>query len=350
MTNWQFFQTLTTQLMALIHAATNGMLNGSLGYARPAVLIGITAWIASQAIAVAYARAPMSSLWHGLIRAAVVVFLLQGAATYNQYIGTVAQAIPNEVGNALAAAGANNGNVANGAAFDNVWNAAAKAGLSVWEQVPKYSLSSIPLWLAIIVYLAIALVAIGISFLVYLASTILLLLLLAVGPLFVALFAFPQTHRFASGWVAALASTIVTQILAVAVLVMFIGVEQATVTQIITGIAGGVGANFINDIVTLAEAALLMWLIALLVKQTPTIAHGIAGGVYQNVAGVVNGPGAAARAAWNLVNRMGGPPGGRPGGGGPPGAPPAGGGRSGPSATAPRVSTPTGRSLSGGGP
>jgi type IV secretion system protein VirB6 len=282
-----------------------------------------------------------------MIRAAIVVFLMQ-AANYNQYISTLARAIPNEVGNALAAAGANAGSVASGAAFDTVWNAAAKAGLTAWEQVPKYSLSSIPLWFAIIVYLAIALVAIGVSFLVYLASTILLLLLLAVGPLFVALFAFPQTFKFASGWVAALVSAIVTQILALAVLAMFVATEQATIARITTDVA--VNGNFIDAIITLAEAALLMWLIATLVKQTPSIAQGIAGGVYQNVSGIVDAPGKAAMAAWRLANRGGGP--GRPGGGGggngggPP--PPDGDGGGSGTVSPPRVARPTGASLSGG--
>lgn len=300
MTNWTFFATLTQQLLALMQAGTAAMTNGSLGYVRPAVLIGITAWLAFQAICVANGIAPMRSLWHGLLRGAIVLFLLQ-AANYTQYISGLAQVLPTEAGNALAAGGANAGNVTNGAAFDGVWNAAAKAGLMVWEAVPRYSLSSIPLWFAIIIYLAIALVAIGFSWLIYLASTVLLALLLAVGPLFLALFAFPQTHKFAAGWTAALASTIVTQILTVAILVMFVGVETATVQRITAGAGAAVVDNFINAIITLAEGALLMWLIGMLVKQAPSLAQGIAGGVYQSVGGMLAsaaaGTAAAGRAA-----------------------------------------------------
>jgi hypothetical protein len=181
-TNWNIFATFMTSLMTGIQAAYNAMLAGSLGYVRGFIFLAVTAWIAARAIMIANRLCGMNDLWRDLIRCAVVVMLLQ-AANYNQYIAALATAIPNEVGNALAETGA--GNMANGAAFDAVWNAAAKAGMATWEQVPKYSLSSIPLWCAIIVYWAIALVAIGTSFLVYLASTVLLLLLLAVGPLFV---------------------------------------------------------------------------------------------------------------------------------------------------------------------
>jgi hypothetical protein len=133
------------QLTAAIQVGANGMIAGTIDYVRPILLAAITAWIAFQAINVANGFAPMSSLYRGTIRAAVVVFLLQSAANYNQYVTSLAQAIPTEVGNALAAVGANRGNVANGAAFDDVWNTAAKAGLVVFEHIPKYSLSSIPL-------------------------------------------------------------------------------------------------------------------------------------------------------------------------------------------------------------
>jgi hypothetical protein len=295
-TNWHFFQALMAQLTTLIQGGGDAILNGTLGYVRPALLIGITAWLAFKAIMVANGFAPLNEIYRDLIRSAVVVFLLQSAATYNQYVGNLAVAIPAEVGAALAAIGAN-GNVANGAAFDGVWNTAAKAGFAVFEHIPKYSLSSIPLWFAVIVFLAIALVAVGASFLIYLASTVLLLLLLKAGPLFVALFAFPIAARFASGWVAAVVSAILTQIFTVAILVMFIGVEANTVDHITQGVTGGALANFIDEIVTLGEAALLMCLIASLVKQAPSFAGSIAHGVFQNVSGLVGTAGNVAGGA-----------------------------------------------------
>lgn len=337
MTSWTFFATLMGQLTAAVTVGSDAMLNGALTYARPVVLAGAVFWIAFRAVMVANGTGSLRDLYHDMVRIAVVVFLLQ-VANYNNSIGGLALAIPTEAGNALTAIGANTGNVANGAAFDNVWNAAARAGIAAYNQIPKFSFSSIALWFAVIVYLAIALVAIGVSFLVYLASTILLLLLVKTGPLFVALFAFPPAAKFAAGWVAAVVSAILTQIFTVAILVMFVGIEQATVVRIATGVpGGGAGANFIDTLVTLGEAALLMWLIATLVKQAPSFAQGIAGGVYQNVSSVMSGVnsvgggiGAAAKGAFNRAT-------GRSGGGG-------GGGGSAPAA---RVSRPTGRSLSG---
>jgi type IV secretory pathway VirB6-like protein len=238
---------------------------------------------------VANGVASIRALYHGVLRAAVVVFLLQSAATYNQYVGTVAQVIPTEVSNAITPGGAAGGNVSGGTAFDNVWNAAANAGIKVWEGIPSYSLKGAMLFLLVGVYFIAALACIGGGFLVFLASTILLTLLLKIGPLFVAMFAFPQTHKLAAGWVAAVASTIVTQILAVAVLVLFTAAELATVMRIVVPAAGD---NFLTQLFVLLEAALLLAVIASLVRQTPSIAVSIAGGVYQNVGGWLGTAGA----------------------------------------------------------
>jgi hypothetical protein len=47
----------------------------------------------------------------------------------------------------------------------------------------------------------------------------------------------------------------------------------------------------------LSEAALVMWLIAALVKQAPSLAGSIAHGVFQNVNGLIGTAGNAAREA-----------------------------------------------------
>jgi type IV secretory pathway VirB6-like protein len=329
MANWAFFATLYAQILALVQGGANGILNGALGYARPVVPAAVVAWIAFQAISVANGVVPMRSVCHGLIRAAVVVFLLQ-AANYNQYVGTVAQAIPTQVTAAISAGGAN---VVGGAAFDNVWNAAAKAGVAVWKGITSYSLKGAMLFLLVGVYFIAALACIGAGFLVYLASTILLILLLNIGPLFVAMFAFPQTHKFAAGWVAAVASAIVTQILSVAILVLFTAAELATVNNVAVP---GAGTDFLDQLFVLLEAALLLAVIASLVKQAPNIASSIASGAYQGVGSLLGGAGKvattaakgttggialAARGAGAAASRMASPA---------------------------RVSQPTGRSLSGG--
>jgi type IV secretion system protein VirB6 len=332
--NWHFFATIYTALTTVIHGSVNGIINGGLAYVRPVLLLAITAWISFQAIVVAKHLAPFSSLWRGVIRCAVVVMILQSAATYNQWVVSLAQAIPTEVGAAITQGG---GNAAGGAAFDNVFNTAAKAGLSVYDAIPGYSLKTLPFMFLVLIYIVVAFIAVFVGFIVYLASTILLYLLLAVGPLFVALFAFPQTAKFAAGWVAALVSCVLTQLFAVAILVLFTGVENVTIGTMVAAIQGNGNLlnNFVDCSVSLVEAAAVMALIALLLKQAPSFAATISGGVYQNVASVVGAPTSIAKGASdlasgarNMAQKMGG-----------------GGGNTAPAF---RQTQPTGRSLSSG--
>ena len=334
MNNWNFFQSLFSQLNGIIQSNAVVALNGALDYARPAVQIGVVAWIAARAIAVANGFHIGNEIWKDMLRAVVVLFLISGAGTYNQYIGNLATAIPNEVGTAIAGGpgGPGTASIANGAAFDTVWSNAAKAGMTVFGHVPKYTLASIPLWCAVVVYMAVALVAIGLSFLIYLASTMVLTLLLMVGPLFVALYAFPVTARFANGWVSALVSAIVTQILTVGVLMMFMATEAATVNNVT---AGSALQEVTDELVTLGEAGLLTWLIYKLVMEMPGLSATIAGGFYHHVGPILSDAvGAGALAAKVMAKSLSGFNGKEQSGGA--------------TVPFPRPTQSTGRSISGG--
>lgn len=284
--NWTFFQDLTTQLLALVQAAGTAIENSTDGYVNTLIMISLTAWIAFRGVCAAYGKITLGTLMHDIVRGAVIVFLLQ-IANYDQYVGNVATAIPLEVGNALSAAGMNNANVVTGAAFDNVFSVAVKAGLLTWDHIPRFSFSSIPLWFGVMAYIVVAIFAIGIAYLVYMASLIMMILLIKTGPLFVFLFAFEVTTKFGAGWVAALVTTILAQIFTMAILVFFVGTEQATIVKITANLGGGTD-NFINDIVTLLEAAFLLFMIGNLVRHSPGLASTIGGGVYQGVGGLID--------------------------------------------------------------
>src|SRR5690348_17282112 len=104
MNNWTFISNLLTQMTQMTNNAGNGLLTGALGYALPIVIAGAIAWIAAQAVAVSHGAAQPNTLLHGIFRIAVVVAVLQSVATYNQWVGEVAQALPNDVVNAISGA------------------------------------------------------------------------------------------------------------------------------------------------------------------------------------------------------------------------------------------------------
>lgn len=280
MNNWTFISDLLGQITQLVANGGTPLLAATVAYVHPIVIAGAVAWIAAQAVAVAYANTPMRTLYNGIFRIAVVIAVLQSVGTYNQWVGDVAQALPNEIANMLS--GAHN-NITAGQAFNNVLNAAFKAALTVWEHAPTYSLTIIIIGIAIIGFLALAIMCIGAAALTYVASTVSLIFFIKIGPLFLALFAFPLTRRFGSGWVTAIVSAALTQILTVALLALLIGAEQQTITQMVTKSATGADPNVINELISLMLGGFLFWVVWELMKQAASFASSIAGGVHQRV-------------------------------------------------------------------
>jgi type IV secretion system protein VirB6 len=280
MNNWTFISDLLNHLVQLVQNGGNPLLNAAVGYVRPLVIACAVAWIATQALAVSYANASSATLLTGIFRIAVVVAVLQTAGTYNQWVGDVAQTLPNEIANTIS--GAQN-NITTGQAFNTALNAAFKGALTVWEHAPKYSFTVIIIGISVIGFLAIAIASIGSAALTYAASTIALIFFIKIGPLFLALFAFPQTRRFGSGWVTALVSAALTQIFTVGLLGLLMGAEQQTINQMVTKTATGADPNVIDELISLMLGGFLFWVIWELLRQAASFASSIAGGVHQKV-------------------------------------------------------------------
>jgi type IV secretory pathway VirB6-like protein len=287
--NWHFFSVVLTGLINMVQGGSDTLINGSIGYVRPIVMAGVVAWIAAQSVAVAYANASIRTLYTGLFRAAVIVAALQSVGIYNQWIGDVAAALPNEIGNAIGGVGAN---ITNGVAFDRTMNDSFKAGLIVWKHIPAYSFSGAILTLGVLGFWVISMMAVGAAALVYGASTVLLTLLIKLGPLFLAAFAFRQTARIGNGWASAIISAILTQVFSIAILVLAIGAIEVTLPQIVANASNGADPNNVTEMITLIETGFMLWVIWTLVKQAAGFASAIAGGVYQNVSAFTGAIGA----------------------------------------------------------
>jgi type IV secretory pathway VirB6-like protein len=271
--NWTFISDLLGQLVQLVQNGGAPLLNATVAYVRPIVIAGAVAWIAAQ-------NAPIRTLYNGIFRIAVVVAVLQTVATYNAWVGDVAQTFPNEIANMLS--GTQN-NITAGQAFNTILNTAFKAALTVWEHAPDYSFTTIVIGIGILGFLCLAIMCIGAAALTYTASTVILIFFIKIGPLFLALFAFPQTRRFGNGWVTAVVSAALTQIFTVALLALLIGAEQQTINQMVTKSATGADPNVINELISLMLGGFLFWVIWELMKQAESFASGIAGGVHQRV-------------------------------------------------------------------
>ena len=176
------------------------------------------------------------------------------------------------------------------------------SGLIVYNNLPSLSLKGIGLAIAVIIYWVVALAAIGVGFVVFLASHVLLALEIAIGPLFVALFAFPATRSFFNGWLSAVVSTVLAMVLIVALMSLMVQVETAEIARLA---AAPSGANVIGQLGALLGVGALLGICGILSRQIPSVATGIAHGVYHNTnaytAALWTGTRGAARASTSVV-------------------------------------------------
>jgi type IV secretion system protein VirB6 len=344
MANWHLFTATYALVSTSLQGAVNTTIANAIAYLRPALLAGATLWIAFQSIAVANGFAAVNSLYRGIVRAAICVAILQSAGTFNQYVGGLAQILPTEITAALS--GTPPANIASGAAFDTLSNQAVMAGLLVWKHIPAYSLSGAVMTVFVGFYFIFVIGVIAASFFVWLMSSVTLWVLLSVGPLFIALYAFPQTQRFGAGWVGVVAGTIVTQIMCVILLGLLAGAASLTTTPLLATMSNGAAPNFIDELLQLLGEGILFALIAMLIKQVPGLASSITGGAVQNVTQLTTmafAPGLALASRVGQAMNAGARAAGR-------GAASAAGSGASKIAGSMRSSTSTGKSLSGDGP
>ena len=180
------------------------------------------------------------------------------------------------------------------ATVDAIWDSGGTVAGSLWDKGSSLSLlsGSIGFHLAaIIVWCLIGVLCVYAMFLIALSS-IALAVLLALGPLFIALLFFDATRRFFTAWLAQLANYALITVLTVMVAALLLRIVQSYAAQ--TAARGAA---------ILTVDALYMLLIALLVllvlRQVMPIASGLAGGASLNSFGI------ASRSFSSAVRKMG---------------------------------------------
>jgi type IV secretion system protein VirB6 len=287
MNAWTLFASLDQNFDVQFLGAVQALLSALIAYVRQPLLAGAVVWIAGTAMVEMYSPGsePMTGLVRKLLRAAIVVFLVSSAPTFNQYIGNLLlNTLPTDISNAVS--GVAGGPAVAAASFDQLLNQAWAAGLQVYKNLPAWSLKGVGLMILVALYWAVAAVTIAVSFLVYLATHVFLGLVVATGPLFVCCLLWQRTTRFFDGWVGAAGSLILTQVLVVALLAMLVTVESQLVLQI-AGLNRNGGVNVNNEVGQLhllLEAGLMFFVAACIAKQLPDLARAIMGGIAHNTA------------------------------------------------------------------
>jgi hypothetical protein len=248
MNAWTLFSSLDQNFDVPFLDGVQALLSALIAYVRQPLLAGAVVWIAGTAMVEMYAPGgdPMTGLVRKLMRAAIVIFLVSSAPTFNQYIGNLLlNTLPTDISNAVS--GVAGGPTVAAASFDQLLNQAWAAGLQVYKNLPAWSLKGVGLMILVALYWAVAAVTIAVSFLVYLATHVFLGLVVATGPLFVCCLLWQRTTRFFDGWLGAAGSLILTQVLVVALLAMLVQVESRLVLEI-AGLNGSGGVNVNNEV------------------------------------------------------------------------------------------------------
>jgi type IV secretion system protein VirB6 len=168
------------------------------------------------------------------------------------------------------------------ATIDAIWDRGGTVAGILWTKASSSSiLGSIGFYIAgALVWCLIGLLCVYAMFLLALSS-IALSVLLAVGPLFIALLFFDATKRFFAAWIAQLANYALITVLTVMVAALLLQIVKSYATQ--TAALGT--AIFTVDILHMLLVAALVFLV---LRQVMPIAAGLAGGVSLSSFGLVS--------------------------------------------------------------
>jgi type IV secretion system protein VirB6 len=262
--------------VAAVSQALTGWVDGRFQACVVAYLV-ITMLIASWAAD----EDAMLRFFRQIFLASVIFTMATNAATYNHYVTGISHGLVTSISQAVSTF-LQNGQPVNADGFDALASQAFALGLAVYKTLPDYSLKAIGLTIMIAIYWLFALLAIGIMFAVYLCAYIVTDVLLAMGPLFVALYFFPFTRGWFHGWLRNLMTGILAQVFSVIVAAFFIAVMTAILRSAGRSVkaAGNVSSEVaVGILLMLIATAAICMLFNFIALYTVYMAASIAGGL-----------------------------------------------------------------------
>ncbi|HET7882561.1 MAG TPA: type IV secretion system protein [Acetobacteraceae bacterium] len=296
-TDFHIFAALYTALFTPFQTAVQGVIGALLPLMAAAITAGVGAVLIAWALTIAIGAESAGAVLNRMITrvllpAAVVLFLLSGVASYQQWLVTWISQLPDDIGRAVTG-GLGGAAVNSGDPFDNVWNKAYVAGATVFTNLP-FSLKGAVLALVVILYWIAAAAAVLLAFAMFVTSKVLLQLLIAVSPVFVGAGAFQPSRFLLRGFAAGIAGVITAQVLVVALLGIAFNVENQLLAPVL---ASAANANVAGLIASLLITGCVLGACAVLAVKIPAIAIGLTGGVFDGMAPWVAAGGMVVRAA-----------------------------------------------------
>lgn len=204
-----------------------------------------------------------------LIKVAIILGIALNITNYGNYVVDFVVDTPM----ALASSAAPTANYDNsstiGRVLDNALNKGFKVGQKAWNQGGITAPG--PVIIAIVIWISFALILLFAAMLIML-SKVALVVLLAVGPIFIMLMLFQATQRFFEVWLGQVVNFMVTILLAVMVTSLLMTLVDAFVTRLNADSAASTGK-------VLLETVVMGGIGVLVLRQVPGIASAIAGGI-----------------------------------------------------------------------
>ena len=197
------------------------------------------------------------------IKLAIIVMLVKNASEYQTYVTNVFfDVLPREIAQAL-----NSGTTPSASTFDSLLDKGQASATDIWSRA-SWPVDIVTGVGGIMVIGASFLVA-GIGYVVSLYARLALAIVLAIGPIFIALAMFQSTRRFTEAWIGQLANFVILQVLVVAIGSLLISCIDSTFTAI----------DAYTDVLMRPIALCAICIAALYVfYQLPSIASALASG------------------------------------------------------------------------
>ena len=160
------------------------------------------------------------------MKLAIIVMLVRNAGEYQTYVTNIFfEALPREISQAL-----NSGAAPSASTFDSLLDKGQKCAREIWSRStwPVDIVTGIGGMMAIGASFTVA----AIGYIVSLYARLALAIVLAIGPIFVALAMFPSTRRFTESWIGQLANFVILQVLVVAIGSLLVTCIDTTFTAI----------------------------------------------------------------------------------------------------------------------
>lgn len=202
------------------------------------------------------------------IRIVAVILLATNASSYQQYVtGLFFESLPKEISNAIAGGGLD---MKSGQPFDQLLNKGVEVATQIYEQAGITNIAPALIAAILLVFTAVS----GfLQFAIMLYAKVGLALILALGPIFIALMLFEATRTFGEAWTRQLANFVILHVLVVAL----IGLMLTTVRHFVDKY-GANAASAGQLIVGAVAISAVLGLAAYIALHLPEIAGALAGG------------------------------------------------------------------------